>query len=100
MFEAISEMLGAWGPSGRNPWLAGVQNSMDAYETAWSRRNDEDPSIELLIAELKTQNVPGAYTRPESRADLSLWFESWEQRRPPAEVRGILRARYQAQRGK
>lgn len=73
---------------------------MDAYEGAWSKREGADPSIDLFVAELKTHNVSGAYTRPENRADLFLWFDLWKRGRPPSEVRTILWARYKAQRGK
>lgn len=73
---------------------------MSAYEAAWAKREGCNPSIELFVAELKRHNVPGAYTRPESRADLALWFDSWRDRRPPIEVREILRTRYKAQRRK
>ena len=100
MFDAILEMLSAWGPIGRNPWTAGAQNSMDAYMAAWARRRGRSDSVELLVAELKAHNVPGAYTRPESRAELFLWFDSWEHQRTPDEVREILRSRYERQRRK
>jgi len=54
---------------------------MDAYEAAWVKRSGGSESIELFIAELKFHNVPGAYKRPESRADRFLWFDSWEKGR-------------------
>lgn len=100
MFDAILEMLTAWGPTGGNPWLKDVRNSMDAYEAAWAKRDGENPSVELLVAELKTHNVPGAYTRPESRADLALWFDAWRDNTSPTDIREVLRKRYEAQRRK
>lgn len=98
MFEAIFEMLSAWGPSAKNPWLRGAESSMAAYEAAWARRDGGSGPPELFVAELKAHNVPGAYTHPESRAELFLWFDSWDKGRTPAEVKDVLRARYEAQR--
>lgn len=71
---------------------------MDAYEAAWARRSGGSESIEVFVAELKSHNVSGAYTRPESRAELFLWFDSWEQGRTPEEVLDILRTRHENQR--
>lgn len=98
VFESIFEMVSAWGPSGKKPWLRGVEKSVDAYTAAWVRRSAASDSVQMFVDELKSHNVPGAYTRPESRADLFLFFDSWEKGRPPDEVVNILKSRHAAQR--
>lgn len=99
MWDSIFEMLGAWGPSGRNSWREGHRNAGDAYEAAWPERGS-DADTAPLIAEMKKHNVPYVYTRPESRAELSVWFAAWAAGTTPEELRTILRERESAQRSR
>ena len=92
MLEALFDLFSAWGPSGRKrtEW---ADNVMDAYERAWNARIGSSGGADLLVSELKAANVPGAYTQPEHRADLALWFESWAVNTTPENLRQELRDR-------
>jgi hypothetical protein len=92
MWDSIFEMVSAWGPSGKNSWLEAHRNAGDAYEAAWPER-DSTADTEPLIAEMKKHNVPYVYTRPESRAELMVWFEAWAAGTTPADLRAMLRQR-------
>ena len=98
MFDALGRMLGAWGSEGSDYWLKGARNAMLAYDAAWAKRDGPEPSVDVLIDELILRDVPGADMRPQSRADLALWFDAWRDGTPPDTVREVLRERRDAQR--
>jgi hypothetical protein len=99
MWSELFDMVAGWGPSATNPWLKGHHDAGRAYEAAWPQRA-ADAGTAPLIAEMRKHNVPYVYTRPESRAELAVWFEAWSAGTPPSELRARLAARERAQRGR